>query len=91
MNIHRSRIEPQHGHYTPPKPDTLADVIALMRAALHGDGDLLSLLPTAAYRVPVGPLGYSRRQILIVNQPDVRPASSGAAPPCRPRTRQTRP
>jgi len=37
---------------------------------LRGDGDLLSLLPASAYRVNVGPLGYSRRQILIVNQPD---------------------
>ncbi|MGI4951847.1 MAG: cytochrome P450, partial [Janthinobacterium lividum] len=71
MNVHPGRIEPQHGHYIPPKPDTLSAVIALMRAALHGDGDLLSLLPTAAYRVPIGPLGYSRRQILIVNQPDL--------------------
>ena len=71
MNVHPGRIEPQHGHYIPPKPDTLSAVVALMRAALHGDGDLLSLLPTAAYRVPIGPLGYSRRQILIVNQPDL--------------------
>jgi cytochrome P450 len=38
--------------------------------ALKGDGDLLSLLPASAYRCDVGPLGYSRRSILIVNQPD---------------------
>jgi cytochrome P450 len=71
MNVIPGRPEPQHGPYTPPRPGTLSAVTALMRAALHGDGDLLSLLPTAAYRVPVGPLGYSRRQILIVNQPDL--------------------
>lgn len=69
MNVIPGRPEPQHAPYTPPKPDTLSAVIALMRAALHGDGDLLSLLPTAAYRAPIGPLGYSRRQIVIVNQP----------------------
>ncbi len=71
MNAYPGRIGPLDGPYVPPKPDTLSAVTALMRAALHGDGDLLSLLPTAAYRVPVGPLGYSRRQILIVNQPDL--------------------
>ena len=62
---------PRPAAYTPPKPDTRSAIAALMRAALHGDGDLLSLLPTSAYRVPIGPLGYSRRQILIVNQPDL--------------------
>lgn len=71
MNVITNRPEPQRTPYVPPKPDTLSAVTALMRAALHGDGDLLSLLPTAAYRVPIGPLGYSRRQILIVNQPDL--------------------
>ena len=71
MNVITARPEPQRAAYIPPKPNTLSAVVALMRAALHGDGDLLSLLPTAAYRVPVGPLGYSRRQILIVNQPDL--------------------
>jgi cytochrome P450 len=56
--------------YTPPRPGAMPAVVALIRAAFRGDGDLLSLLPTSAYRVPVGRLGYSRRQILIVNQPD---------------------
>lgn len=60
----------QEGRFVPPRPDTLPPVVALIRAAFRGDGDLLSLLPTAAYRVPVGRLGYSRRQILIVNRPD---------------------
>lgn len=45
-------------------------MLALLRVALRGDGDLLSLLPASAYRTEVGPLGYSRRSILIVNQPD---------------------
>lgn len=46
-------------------------MISLLRVMLQGDGDLLSLLPASAYRVPVGPLGYSRRQIVIVNEPSL--------------------
>ncbi len=56
--------------YVPPRPHSSAAVLALLRVALRGDGDLLSLLPANAYRMEVGPLGYSRRSILIVNQPD---------------------
>jgi cytochrome P450 len=56
--------------YEPPRPRPRPAVIALIRAALRGDGDLLSLLPAAAYRQTIGPLGYSRRSILIVNEPD---------------------
>ena len=58
------------GMFSPPRPHSSAAVLALLRVALRGDGDLLSLLPASAYRVDVGPLGYSRRQILIVNRPD---------------------
>ncbi len=58
------------GPYTPPRPRTRSAVVALLRAALRGDGDLLALLPTDAYQVQIGPLGYSRRSILLVNQPD---------------------
>ena len=32
---------------------------------------LLGLLPAAAYRMEIGPLGWSRRQTLIVNRPDL--------------------
>lgn len=56
--------------YTPPRPQSRSAVVALLRAALRGDGDLLALLPAEAYRMRIGPLGYSRRSILIVNQPD---------------------
>ncbi|HSG88001.1 MAG TPA: cytochrome P450 [Pseudomonadales bacterium] len=55
--------------FTPPGPRPLSPVVALARTALAGEGDLLSLLPADAYRVPIGPLGYSRRQILVVNDP----------------------
>lgn len=58
------------GSFSPPRPHSSAAVLALLRVALRGDGDLLSLLPASAYRMEVGPLGYSRRQILIVNRPD---------------------
>jgi cytochrome P450 len=43
----------------------------LIRALWRGDGDLLALLPAAAYRMKVGYLGYSRRSTLIVNDPEL--------------------
>lgn len=55
--------------YTPPRPKSLPAIAALVRTALQGDGDLLSLLPAYAYRTPIRFIGYSRRQILIVNDP----------------------
>jgi cytochrome P450 len=57
-----------HGFY-PPAPNPLSPVVSLMRLIWQGDGDLLSLLPREAYAMPIGPLGYSRRQIVIVNDP----------------------
>ena len=60
--------------YCPPRPRSLPSLAALLRVMLRGDGDLLSLLPAVAYRTPVGPLGFSRRKILLVNDPElVRP------------------
>jgi cytochrome P450 len=58
-------------NYIPPRPRALPPVVSLLRVILQGDGDLLSLLPADAYKMPVGPLGYSRRQILIVNDPQL--------------------
>ncbi len=57
--------------YSPPRPKSLPALPALARAAWRGDGDLLSLLPDYAYKVPLGFIGYSRRQIVIVNDPDL--------------------
>ncbi|MGQ0455660.1 MAG: cytochrome P450 [Hyphomicrobium sp.] len=57
--------------YVPPRPKPLSAVAALIRAAVRGDGDLLSLLPAEAYRMEAGWLGFSRRSILIVNAPDL--------------------
>ncbi len=44
-------------------------VVSLLRVVWQGEGNLLSLLPSAAYHDWVGRLGYSRRDILIVNEP----------------------
>jgi len=68
-------MKPPHGTdapalYVPPGPDPLPPLAALLRTALSGEGNLLSLLPASAYKVPFGPLGYSRRFILIVNDPE---------------------
>lgn len=55
--------------YRPPRPQPLAALVSLLRVLVRGDGDLLSLLPAKAYKVDAGYLGYSRRSILIVNDP----------------------
>ena len=57
--------------YRPPRPKPLTPIAALIRVALSGDGNLLGLVPAEAYRKPAGYLGYSRRSILIVNDPDL--------------------
>jgi len=56
--------------YIPPKPRSLWSVAALVRALWRGDGNLLELLPAAAYRFQVGNLGYSRRSTILFNDPD---------------------
>ena len=55
--------------YTPPRPVSLPAIVSLIRVLRQGDGDLLSLLPVTAYSDPIGPLGYSRRSIVVVNDP----------------------
>ena len=57
--------------YIPPRPKPLSPIAALIRTAAQGEGNLLSLLPAAAYRLPVTHLGYSRRSILLVNDPEL--------------------
>ena len=56
--------------FRPPCPKPLSPVMGLLRCAASGEGDLLSLLPKEAYEVDIGPLGYSRRSIVIVNKPE---------------------
>jgi cytochrome P450 len=47
----------------------MGPLASLVRVALQGDGDLLSLMPGTAYTEPMGDLGHSRRGIVIVNDP----------------------
>ena len=42
---------------------------SLWRVMRQGDGDLLSLVPRDAYHKPLTHLGYSRRSILLINDP----------------------
>lgn len=49
----------------------LTPLAGLLRTALQGSGNLLSLLPRGAYRTPMGRLGFSRRSIWIVNAPEL--------------------
>jgi cytochrome P450 len=57
--------------YRPPAPAPLSALAALARTVLRGEQDLLSLLPAEAYSKPITPLGFSRRSILLVNDPAV--------------------
>ncbi len=58
-------------HYYPPRPLSLWSVAALARVLWRGDGNLLELLPAAAYRFEFGNLGYSRRSTVLFNRPDL--------------------
>ena len=57
--------------YEPPRPHSLAALPALLRVMWNGDGNLLELLPAAAYRFQVGNLGYSRRSTVLFNDPSL--------------------
>lgn len=57
--------------FKPPRPSRLPPVLALLRTVWHGDGDLLSLLPGAAFSMAAGELGYSRRSIKLFNDPEL--------------------
>ena len=55
--------------YVPPRPLPLPATLSLLRVLWRREGDLLNLLPANAYTVDAGWLGWSRRSILIVNEP----------------------
>ncbi len=57
--------------FKPPRPAPRSALASLIRAVSSGDGNLLNLLPGAAYEMDIGPLGWSRRSTLIVNRPDL--------------------
>lgn len=55
--------------FRPSHPSRLPPVAALIRTLWRGGGDLLSLLPAAAYKMEAGELGYSRRSVKLFNDP----------------------
>lgn len=55
--------------WRPPAPTPRGPVPSLLRLLWRREKDLLSLLPDIAYRDMVTPLGYTRRGILLVNDP----------------------
>lgn len=57
--------------YRPPAPTPKTPIRSLIRVIRQGDGDLLSLVPIDAYEKPYTYLGYSRRSILLVNDPQI--------------------
>ncbi len=57
--------------YRPPAPTPMTPVRSLWRVIRQGDGDLLSLVPVDAYEKPYTYLGYSRRSILLINDPAI--------------------
>ena len=61
--------ETQRPAKDPPRPRPLWPVAALARTVWQGEGNLLALLPASAYRVSIGALGYSRRSIILFNDP----------------------
>ncbi|MEM7611326.1 MAG: cytochrome P450 [Pseudomonadota bacterium] len=55
--------------YRPPAPQPMTPLRSLLRVIRQGDGDLLSLVPRDAYTKPLTHLGFSRRSILLINDP----------------------
>lgn len=57
--------------YRPPAPVPRGPLVSLLRVARRGDGNLLELVPAQAYDQGVTWLGWSRRSILLVNDPEL--------------------
>lgn len=57
--------------FRPPAPRPRSPLLSLLRVIRQGEGNLLALVPEIAYQEPVGRLGYSRRDILVVNEPSL--------------------
>lgn len=55
--------------WRPPAPKPWPAVPSLFRLVWRREKDLLSLLPDVSYREMITPLGYTRRGILLVNDP----------------------
>lgn len=61
--------EPAARGWRPPAPTLRHPLVALARTVARPDRDLLSILPAEAYTKLVTTLGWSRRGILLVNDP----------------------
>lgn len=57
--------------YVPPRPRSLGPLAALLRAAWRRDGNLIGLLPKQVYERMAMTIGWSRRGIVILNDPSV--------------------
>ena len=63
----RAEAEP----FVPPRPRSLGPLAALTRAAWRRDGNLIALLPKQVYHRMAMTIGWSRRGIVILNDPAV--------------------
>jgi cytochrome P450 len=66
MTDHRSPLL-----YRPPAPVPLSPLVSLLRVLTSQPRSLLGLVPKEAYTEMVTPLGYSRRGILLINDPEI--------------------
>lgn len=57
--------------YRPPAPLPMSPIRSLLRVIREGEGNLLNLVPIDAYQKPVTHLGYSRRSIVLINDPEL--------------------
>ena len=57
--------------YRPPAPLPTTPVKALLRGMFRSDRDMISLMPQSAYRTMVAEVGWTRRKIILVNDPEI--------------------
>lgn len=57
--------------YRPPAPVPTTPVKALIRGMFRSDRDMISLMPQSAYQTMVAEVGWTRRKIILVNDPDI--------------------
>lgn len=57
--------------YRPPAPVPTTPVKALLRGMFRSDRDMISLMPQSAYQTMVAEVGWTRRKIIMVNDPEI--------------------